>query len=270
MSTLHPFDQAAGLRQLFAASRTRFVPVLSNPHVPFGGMLLERLASACNALGLHATLVDADERAPMPREIAAVELASAIEPLSPGVAYLAARGLPLHHVDASGSTAAFLQSVADAVPETNVVLVHAGAYDLVRLFNRRNVRAVLLASDHPDSVTHAYAGLKLLAQRAGLMAHDLLLAVDRRSPRAARIGEQLGRCADEFLGAVLHASLPLDPATAAGEPAPEALLDFVRSLLAACEPGAVAPATAALSAGWSGVMPPPAARMNEAPARALH
>lgn len=234
---LHPVDQAAGLRQLFAASRTRFVPVLSNPHVEVGGMLLERLATACNALGLHATVVDAGERAPMPTEIARVELAAAVEALSPGVAYLAARGLPIAHVDAHGSTAGFLRAVADAVPQTNVVLVHAGAADLARLFARRPVRGLLLASDHPDSVTHAYAGLKLLALRAGLMAHDLLLAASAQSPRVPRIVHHLGRCADEFVGAVLHASLHLDPAIAAIEPPSPALLDFVRSLLSACEAG---------------------------------
>ena len=32
-----PLDQAAGLRQLFAAPRQRFVPLVHNPHVAFGG-----------------------------------------------------------------------------------------------------------------------------------------------------------------------------------------------------------------------------------------
>lgn len=236
---LHPVDQAAGLRQLFAASRTRFVPVLANPHVAFGGLLLERLATACNALGLHATVVDASDQAPNPREIATVELTTAIEHLSPNVSYLAARGLPISYVDSGGSTAAFLQSIADAAPQTNVVLLHASAYDLVRLFARRRLRCLLLASDHPDSVTHAYAGLKLLAQRGGLMVHDLLLAADRRSPRVPRITSQLARCADEFIGAVLHGGLTLDPVAEDGESPCHDLLDFVRDLLAACEPGAV-------------------------------
>ena len=86
----------------------------------------------------------------------------------------------------------------------DVVLVHAGASELAALFARRAVRPLLLADDRPGSVTHAYAALKLLAQRAGLMAHDLLLAAAPHSPRAERIAMQLARCADDFLGAVLH------------------------------------------------------------------
>ena len=36
-------DQAHGLRRLFAASKTRFVPVVSNPRVMGAGVLLEGL-----------------------------------------------------------------------------------------------------------------------------------------------------------------------------------------------------------------------------------
>lgn len=270
MTMLHPVDQAAGLRQLFAAARTRFVPVLSNPHVEVGGMLLERLATTCNALGLHATVVDAGYRAPQPTEIARVELAAAVENLSPGVSYLAARGLPIAHVDAQGSTAGFLCAVADAVPQSNVVLVHAEAGYLARMFARRSVRCLLLASDRPDSVTHAYAGLKLLAMRSGLMVHDLLLAASSQSPRVPRIARHLARCADDFVGAVLHATLHLDPAVAAVEPPTPALLDFVRALLSACEAGS---ADAAGSPGFDAhpaFARAPAAPSPVAAARAMH
>ena len=41
-----PVDQAAGLRRLFAARSPRFVPVVSNPFLAFGGVLIERLCSA--------------------------------------------------------------------------------------------------------------------------------------------------------------------------------------------------------------------------------
>ena len=241
MSALHPHDQAAGLRQLFAGRRTRFVPVVSNPHVPFSGVMLERLATACNELGASALVVDAGDLSPPPREIAALDLAEAIEHLSPQVAYLAARGLPLSYVDARGSTAAFLQALGDAAPQAGVVLVHAGATELARLFARRSVRCLLLASDHPDSVTHAYASLKLLAGRAGLMAYDLLLAADSRSPRAARIAHHVARCADDFIGAVLHDSLLVDPAVAATQPAGSTLRGFVRALLQACDGGTLPP-----------------------------
>src|SRR5690349_16407102 len=153
-----PLDQADGLRRLFAASRMRFVPCLSNPHVAFAGVLLERLCTAFAEHGLHVLLVDAGERSPQPNELAALGLAGCVETLSSEVSYLAARGLPLRYVDTQGSTADFLGAVADAAPHADVVLMHAGATDLARLFSRRPERALLLASDHPASVTHAYAG----------------------------------------------------------------------------------------------------------------
>lgn len=231
-------DQAEGLRQLFAHSRARFIPLVSNPHVAFSGVMLERLSTACAELGRHTLVVDAAERSPAPREFSLLELAEGIEPLTPQMSYLAARGLPIRFVDANGSTAGFLQALAEAAPQAGVVLVHAAAADLARMFARRMVRPLLLADDRPDSVTHAYASLKLLAQRAGLMAHDLLLAAAPHSPRAARIGSHLARCADDFIGAVLHDCVQIDPATAATEPASPALRRLVRSLLDACEPGA--------------------------------
>ena len=39
-------DQAAGLRRMFTGDRERFVPVVSNPHVTCGGVLLERISAA--------------------------------------------------------------------------------------------------------------------------------------------------------------------------------------------------------------------------------
>ncbi len=109
----------------------------------------------------------------------------------------------------SGSTAPFLQAVADAAPQADVVLVHASASELCRLFARgTDCRArgddrcgpLLLADDRPASVTHAYAAMKLLTQRAGLVVHDLLLGAAPHSPRAERIAMQLATCADDFLG----------------------------------------------------------------------
>ena len=48
-----PLDQAHGLRQLFSGHRVRFVPVVSNPHIGFGGLMLERL---CSAFGAHGAV----------------------------------------------------------------------------------------------------------------------------------------------------------------------------------------------------------------------
>jgi flagellar biosynthesis protein FlhG len=232
-----PLDQADGLRRLFAHTRTRCVPVVSNPHVAFGGVMLERLCTAFAEHGLSTLVVDAAERAHAPAEWAAFDLAGCIEELSSQVSYLAARGLPLRHVDASGSTEGFLQAVADAAPHCQVVLVHAPAAELVRLFARshatRPVCPLLLADDRPASVTHAYAAMKLLVQRAGLVVHDLLLGAAARSPRAERIALQLAMTADDFLGAVLRDWAPLDPATDALDAATPALRRLVRLQLRA-------------------------------------
>jgi flagellar biosynthesis protein FlhG len=219
-------DQADGLRRMFAGSRVRFVPVVSNPHLSFGGLMLERLCSAFGEHGARVLVVDASERAQMPGEMALIELSECIEPLSERVSYLAARGLPLRLVDTHGFTSRLLEALVDAMPQVDVVLVHAPATDLCRLFSRRDprhaaredMRPLFLADDRPASVTHAYAAMKLLTQRAGLVVHDLLLGAAPNSPRAARIAIQLATCADTFLGAALRDSIQIDPAAPAAEP----------------------------------------------------
>jgi hypothetical protein len=76
---------------------------------------------------------------------------------------------------------------------------------------------LLLADDRPSSVTHAYAAMKLLTQRAGLVVYDLMLCAAAHSPRSERIAMQLATCGDDFLGAVLRNWLQVDPATDASE-----------------------------------------------------
>ena len=225
-----PQDQADGLRRLFAqhrVHRARYLPVVSNPHMAFGGVMLERICTALANLGCHTLVVDAGERAPQPKELSVINLNECVESLSGDVSYLAARALPLRFVDTHGSTAAFLQAAADAAPQADVILVHAPAGDLCRLFAHadasRCARPLVLADERPASVTHAYAGMKLLTQRAGLAVHDLLLSAPADSRRAERIGQQLSRCADDFLGAAQRECLHIDPATHAHE-APTAAL----------------------------------------------
>jgi hypothetical protein len=240
LSRPQPLDQADGLRRLFAHARVRYVPVVSNPNVAFGGVMLERLCTAFAEHGKHTLVVDASERASPHAEMALLDLSACIESLSPQVSYLAARGLPLRFVDANGSTHPFLQAVADAAPHADVVLVHASASEQCRLFARggmaQNVRPLLLADDRPASVTHAYAALKLLTQRAGLVVHDLLLGAAPQSPRAERIAMQLATCADDFLGAVLRDWVQLDPASSAHEAPTPALRRLVRELLKPAAP----------------------------------
>jgi len=226
VSRPQPLDQADGLRRLFAHARICFVPVVSNPNVAFGGVMLERLCTALGEHGKHTLVVDASERASAHAEMALLDLSACIEPLSPQVSYLAARGLPLRFVDASGSTRSFLDAVSNAAPQCDVLLVHASASDLSRMFARspelERVRPLLLADDRPASVTHAYAAMKLLTQRAGLIVHDLLLGAAPQSPRSERIAMQIATCADDFLGAVLRDWVRIDPACDATEaPTPE-------------------------------------------------
>lgn len=213
-----PLDQAHGLRQLFAAPRRRFVPLVQNPHVAFGGVAMERLCAAFDAADLRTLVVDAADTASAPHELAQVDLSACIERLSGSVSYLAARGLPMRHLDARGGTGAFLDALADAAPQADVVLVHAGASDLARLFARRAPRPILQAADSPESLTHAYASMKLLTQRLGVMAFDLLLSAEADSPRVGRIAERLSDCADRFLGAVVSEWALADPMADGDEP----------------------------------------------------
>jgi flagellar biosynthesis protein FlhG len=237
-----PEDQADGLRRLFAPARPRVLAVVSNPHLRHGGLILERLVSGLGDRGRHTLVVDAGERSPAPHELAAVDLAACVEPLSRDVSYLAARNLALRYVDATGSTAGLLPALADAAPQAGVLLIHAGALELARLLSGRHAvgaagqpeastlpRPILLADDHPSSVTHAYAAMKVLVQRAGLWVFDLVLAAPAESPRAHAIPRHLARCAETFLGAALGHMAQVSPDAAPNAPTPAAL----RRLLAA-------------------------------------
>lgn len=239
-----PLDQADGLRRLFGHRRTRFVAVASNPHVPFATVLIERLTTALTASGRRLLLVDAAESAPEPHELTLLDVAAGVETLSPQIAYLAARGLPLRHADTRGSCAGLLGQLADAAPQADVVLVHAGASELSRLFSHRVVRPVLLAADSAPSVTQAYGAMKLLAQRNGLMAFDLMLAVGPQRVRREHVARQIAHCADSFLGAALHDWVAVDPACDVAEAPDAALMRLARHQLADDEAAPDTPAAA--------------------------
>jgi hypothetical protein len=144
----------------------------------------------------------------------------------------------MRYVNAHGSAAEMLNAVIEAAPQADVVLLHASASELCRVVARREVRPVLLADDRPQSVTHAYAGMKLLVQRAGLMVHSLLLGADARSPRVERIAQQMTSCADGFLSAVLRDWAAIDPMASPGEAPSAELRHLARELLMAAPPGA--------------------------------
>jgi flagellar biosynthesis protein FlhG len=58
-----------------------------------------------------------------------------------------------------------------------------------------------------------------------------MLVASPQSPRAERIAIQIATCADDFLGAVLHDWIQVDPAGDARAPASPALQRWVRDTL---------------------------------------
>jgi hypothetical protein len=257
-----PLDQADGLRRLFAGRRCQVLALVANPHVPFGGLVLDRLASVMASQGRQVLVVDAASTSPQPHELAGVDLSACIEAVAPGVRYLPAKGMPLQYVDARGRSGAFIDAVQQAAhqstpaggPTTDVVLLHADAADLVRLLPRltsrlipssvpssfpssvpsfslnsgmsgdahaeHTIRPMLLGADHPESVKHAYANTKLLAQRCGLLSFDLILVAAASSPRADSISHSLADCVEKFLDGEVRSTVLIDPAvTTAATPA---------------------------------------------------
>ncbi|HET7525659.1 MAG TPA: flagellar biosynthesis protein [Burkholderiaceae bacterium] len=224
-------DQAAGLRRLFGSTRQHFIALAHNEHVPQASLVIDRLCGAASALGLHTLVVDAADSAPAPHEMALIDLPSCIEPLSDDVSYLAARGLPIRHVDALGRCGAFLDALARAAPHADLLLMHAGTVDLARLFAGRRVRPILMGADTPRAMTEAYASLKRLAQRPGWLAHDVLIVADPQGPRTDRLGESLAECAERFLGAAIHDCVVIDPQADALAAADPRLIQLLRAQL---------------------------------------
>jgi hypothetical protein len=232
-----PTDQADGLRRMFAAAQAVIVPVVANPHVEHHGAVLARLAGVFAEQGLNTLVVDAADTAPEPGELAFIDLGACVEPLSPQLAYLAARGLPMQHVDTHGSCASFIPRMMNVVRDVDVVVMHAEARVLVRMLGTQQLRPVLLASGAGDSLTHAYAALKLLVQRLGLMSFDLVTPSARgRGPTPEQIARRVSDCADRFLGAAMHDSATIDPDMAFGAAAGPDLMRLAAAQLSVAPP----------------------------------
>lgn len=211
-----PPDQAHGLRQRFGTGSARVIALANNPFVAFTGVALERLATALGCRGVHTLVVDAADTASPPYELAGVDLAACIEPLSEQVSFLAARGLPARWIDSRGSTAGFVDALRQAAPGAGAVLLHTGVGDLRRMFAGRPFVPVVIAGTHPESVTHAYAAVKLLAQRAALVAFDLIVVAGGsgsggRAIDPARVARHLASCSEHFLGVAMRAFAVVDP-----------------------------------------------------------
>ena len=222
----HPVDQAQGMRQMFASRVLRFIPVVSNPSAGCGGLVLERLCAAYASFNLHTLVVDASDQARTPCELADFDLSEGVEALSSQVSYMPARGLPLRFADARGSCSSLLDALGDVSPQSDVVLVHATASELVRMFASRarglNLHPLLFTNDLAEGLKDAYASVKVISQRGGWMAYDLLVCATSRSMQAEPVAERLARCADDFLGVAQREWQLLDPREpAAADPHPK-------------------------------------------------
>lgn len=215
-----PPDQAQGLRQRFGSGDPYVIALVNNPFVAFAGVALERLATALGSRRLHTLVVDAADTASAPYELAGVDLASCIEPLSSQVSFLAARGLTTRWIDGRGSTSGFIDALRQAAPQAGALLLHAGAGEVRRMFVDRLCQPLVIAGLHPESVTHAYAAIKLLAQRAGVVAFDLLIVdgTPARPGAAARIATHLADCCEHFLAVAMRAFAVVDPLGDVHEP----------------------------------------------------
>ncbi|MDP3224142.1 MAG: flagellar biosynthesis protein [Rubrivivax sp.] len=227
-----PLDQADGLRRMFAGRRRVVLPLVANPDATFSGVVLDRLAAELAAQGRQVLVVDASSTSPPTHEMAALDLAACVETVSSHVAYLPAGGLPMAYVDTRGCAGGFIDAMQRAAPQAEVLLLHADAQDLARIFKRRAARPLLIGADQPDSIKHAYAGAKLLVQRCSLMTFDLLLAAPPQSPRVTAIAQSLAGCAETFLGAVLLHTALIDPAGDPGAAPDAALANLLAAQLA--------------------------------------
>ena len=216
-----PVDQAAGLRRLFAGRVRHIVPLIANPHVAFAGVVLERITTALAAGGASTLLVDAADSSPPAATMAHIDLAACVEQLDERTAYLAARGLPRSYVDTRGSAASLLTALGNVAPKADTVVLHGEVLELARVFTHCELRPLLITSDHVDAVKHAYAAIKILAQRCGLMTFDVLMVApihSSASRRARAIMASLDRCAEGFMGALLQGWAHIDPAVDVSEP----------------------------------------------------
>lgn len=224
-----PEDQADGLRRLFSARTVRFIPVVSNPFVAREAVLIRQVCAALEQLGLYTLLVDAR----VPCRAVPGYAAGGIQVLTDRTSCLMAHGVSAR----TGQTV--LQAVVDAAPLSQAVVVHGGAAELLHLFTSGEVplsppRPIVLCDERPAAVTHAYAALKVLSQRAHWDAHDLLVGAATGSAGIQRVKERLERAAALFFGGVRHDVIHVDPAAAAlSDAAPASLMAFMEASMGA-------------------------------------
>ena len=218
-----PIDQAHGLRRLFAGSGVRHIALVANPHVAFSGVrarAADRGARRGRAehAGRRRRRQRRRRRTSWPRSTCPV----ASRRCRRRCRYLAARGLPLRHVDTRG---------VGRCCSTRWRWPRRAPRSMLRACRRQRpgaavpgarARPLLLAADQPDSVTHAYAAMQ--AAGAALRADELRPAAGRgaASPRAARASPSSWAAAPTTSSAPRCAtgSRSTRPATCATRPAP--------------------------------------------------
>lgn len=217
---MHPRsdDQAAGLRALFAPRRGQLVPLVDNPLLDAGESLIDLLVGAYLERGLQVLVVDAGARAKVAGELAQLNLAACIEPLSAQVGWLDARGLVAAHLDHRGSAARLVERLHEAAPQVDVILLRAPVAELARVIapgaRCRPICRPLVCTDlQQQNLTAAYAAMKWLAERADARVFGLLVAGHPELALTRRIARQLGDCAERFLGAALPSWAGVDPAS---------------------------------------------------------
>lgn len=205
-------DQAAGLRRLFAPRRAALVPVVDNPALAGADSLLDALVGAYLERGLQVLVVDAGARAEPATDLVRVDLAACVDTLSSQVRWLAAGGLVAHHLDARGSAGSLVAALQDTVPQAEVIVLRASAADLARvLMDQPPTRVVLTLEPSQSQVMAVYASLKWLHLRAGCGVFSLLVAGSERLPLARAAAQQLGACAERFLGATVPVWAAIEP-----------------------------------------------------------
>lgn len=256
-------DQAQGLRQLFADRTVHLVPVLANPHAAGAARLLDGLCQAFAAQGQRTLVVDAAVPARAPAALAAALAAGHglqdwAEAIDAHTALLPVGGALPSFAAAPETAQAVLQALAGAGSVADVILVHADALLLSGLFAQRPVCPLVLSGDSAESITHTYAGLKLLVRHGGLRRHALLMdlaapASGQAQPMAA---SRLQQCAAEFLRARLESAAVVCSSADGDRQLAQALRPVALGLLplalplrlaeAGPGPGAAAPAGLAL------------------------
>jgi hypothetical protein len=204
------YDQAHGLRRLFAHHTVHLLPVAANPYAPGAHRLLEGLCQGFAAQELHTLVVDA---APSPYTTGVdvaeaiardLDLGQWIDELDAHTSVLAASPTLAWFGEEPGSAELLFEALREAAPSADIIAFHADAAILSGLFANRRVRPLVLTSDDPASLTEAYAAIKILLQYAGIGEHAVVMDLAAPTLGVPMAATRLARCVNDFLGGTVH------------------------------------------------------------------